>query len=209
MVSRSKISEATLDPLGRRRHGRAVPQVRACAVEGCAHNGSYRAPRDRSLTEYVWLCLEHVRDYNRQWNYYEGMTAEQMEAEIRRDTTWQRPTWKLGTLGARPAGGDWRDHVHDPFGFFHDDREAADAEANRQRRKASARSSGEETADEKALRVLDMELPITVLGLKARYKELVKRHHPDINPDDPGAEDRLKDIIEAYKTLLGGLNNVG
>lgn len=206
MAAKSKISEAVLDPLGLRRKGRAQADLHVCAIEGCANAGTHRAPKDRRLTDYVWLCLDHVRDHNRHWNYYEGMTAEQMEAEIRRDTTWQRPTWKLGTLGGKPA--NWREHIHDPFGFFHDDQEAANAEANRQRRRASARSGVEETPEEKSLRVLDMELPISVDRLKARYKELVKRHHPDINPDDPAAEDRLKDIIEAYKTLLGGLNNI-
>ena len=206
MAAKSKISEAVLDPLGRRRKGRAQVDLHTCAIEGCLSAGTHRAPKDRRLTEYVWLCLDHVRDHNRQWNYYEGMTAEQMEAEIRRDTTWQRPTWKLGTLGGKPA--HWREHLHDPFGFFHDDQEAANAEAHRQRRRASARPSAEETPEEKSLRVLDMELPLSVERLKARYKELVKRHHPDINPNDPNAEDRLKDIIEAYKTLLGGLNNV-
>lgn len=203
MVTRSKTSEAVLEPFGRRRRTAAAPEVHACAVEGCPNGGEYRAPRDRSLKEYLWLCLDHVRDFNRHWNYYEGMSPEQMEREIRRDSTWQRPTWKLGTLGGKPA--NWRDHVRDPFGFFFDDQEAADADAARQRRRGQ-RPGVEESAEEKAVRVLDFEPPFTVERLKARYKELVKRHHPDVNPGDPTAEDRLKDIIEAYKTLLSGLN---
>ncbi len=202
MVQRPKISEAILHPLGVRRQKASAAPTHGCSVVGCGNDGPYRAPRDRSLTSYVWLCLDHVRDYNRQWNYYEGMNAEQMEAEIRKDTTWQRPTWKLGSLGRKGANG--RDDLHDPFGFFRDDQEAAEAESQRQRRKA--RTAPEESVEDKALRVMDLDSPFTLEQLKARYKELAKRHHPDLHPDEVGAEDRLKDIIEAYKTLRGRLN---
>src|SRR4051812_15785622 len=91
-----------------------VPPERLCDHPGCAAGGDFRAPRSRlELDRYYWFCLEHVRSYNLAWNYYAGMSQTDVEAEIRRDTVWQRPSWRLGQLHA-PAYGA---RTHDPFGF--------------------------------------------------------------------------------------------
>ena len=71
--------------------------VRSCDHPGCIAGGEYRAPKSRlDLHDYYWFCLEHVRAYNSAWNYYVGMSDAEIEAEIRHDTVWQRPTWRLG-----------------------------------------------------------------------------------------------------------------
>src|SRR3984957_18212540 len=75
---------------------------RPCDYAGCTAAGEYRAPKSRSsLNEYWWFCLEHVRAYNATWDFYKGMTPGQIEAQMRDDTGWQRPTWPLGRLGAK------------------------------------------------------------------------------------------------------------
>lgn len=164
--------------------------TRACDQQGCPHAGEYRAPRSRhELHNYYWFCLEHVRAYNASWDYYAGLSADEIEGMVRQDVTWQRPTWPLG---ARTSGRDYR--VRDPFGFFMDD----EAEAQPKRRP--------ETAEDEAIRILGLAWPITLVQLKARYKELVKRHHPDANGGDKQAEERFKVISQAYKTLMNSLN---
>ena len=70
-----------------------------CAWKGCGNTGEYRAPRDKELRTYFVFCLEHVRAYNASWDYHKGATTAELEAEIRSAATWERPTWKLGTLG--------------------------------------------------------------------------------------------------------------
>src|SRR5262249_29646421 len=76
----------------------AQPATRGCDHPGCAGDGLYRAPRSRAeLSAYYWFCLDHVREYNAAWNYYAGMSELEIEREIRNDTTWQRPTWPLGS----------------------------------------------------------------------------------------------------------------
>ncbi len=73
------------------------PPVRLCDHPGCDAGADFRAPRSRlELDRYYWFCLEHVRAYNSAWNYYRGMSETEIESEIRYDTVWQRPTWKLG-----------------------------------------------------------------------------------------------------------------
>ena len=164
---------------------------RRCDHPGCSQGGEFRAPRARErLNEYFWFCLDHVRAYNAAWNYYAGMTPEQIEGELRQDTTWQRQTWPLGSkIGVRRFSFT----VNDPFGVFEDDGEEV------------ARAKAAATPEEQAMRVLDIKGPVTVAELKARYKALVKRHHPDANGGDKDAEEKFKQINQAYTTLLASL----
>src|ERR1700682_4945541 len=91
------------------------PPVRLCDHPGCAAGGEFRAPKSRlELERYYWFCLEHVRAYNTAWNYYAGMSETEIEAVIRHDTVWQRPTWKLGQRHTPSYGARMRD----PFGFY-------------------------------------------------------------------------------------------
>lgn len=85
---------------------------RSCEHEGCNEKGSFRAPYSRTeLQKFRWFCEVHVREYNLRWNYYAGMSDEEVEADRRRDITWQRPTWPLGGNGrayGRFQKGQWQ-----------------------------------------------------------------------------------------------------
>jgi hypothetical protein len=158
-----------------------------CAHRDCLADGEYRAPKSRDrLNEYIWFCLEHVRDYNKSWNYYEGMDSDTIELHIRQDTVWQRPSWPMGQWGAL---GGARASIHDGFGFFHEPSGA------RERRPEPR------TPEERALATLDLEMPVTLAEIKIRYKILAKQLHPDANGGDKAAEERLKHINLAYSTL--------
>ncbi len=178
---------------------------RICDHPGCDGPGEYRAPKSRDrLDDYLWFCLDHVRDYNKAWNYYAGMSPEQIESETRRDTTWQRPTWPLG---ARTGGFHRFDPesvaIHDGFGFFGDNGDERLAAA------ARARAAGfkPDSAEAQALTTIDLRPPLTLTRLKARYKELVKQHHPDANGGDKRAEERLKAINQANAVLKKALTD--
>ena len=91
------------------------PPLRLCDHPGCDAGADFRAPKSRlELDRYYWFCLEHVRAYNSAWNYYAGMSETEIESEIRYDTVWQRPTWKLGQRHTPSYGARMRD----PFGFY-------------------------------------------------------------------------------------------
>lgn len=163
----------------------------ACDMPGCAAAGEYRAPKSRSnLRDYWWFCLEHVRGYNAAWDYYKGMSPGQIEAELRADTAWGRPSWPLGRLGASFDAS----LLHDPLRLFEFDQARA-------RREAEAAPS----ELREPLRTLGLSWPLTMEILKTRYKELAKQHHPDANPDDAGAEERLKHINLAYAAVRSRL----
>jgi len=174
-------------PIGRPR----TTLERVCNVPGCGGAAEYRAPRSRdNLAEFYWFCLEHVREYNKSWNYCRGMSEQQIEREIRSDTVWRRPTWPLGSHAkARRFEAEW--HAHG-FGFRPEDATPGHGQTGR---------TAPETVEQKALRCMDLVPPVNLTQLKTRYKELVKQFHPDANGGDKAAEERLKDINDAYRTL--------
>ena len=167
-----------------------VAHMRICAYEGCRAEAHYRAPRSRdALRDYIWFCREHVRAYNRSWNYYEGLQGAALEAEIRRATTWERPSWKFAT--GKPA----EEMFDDPLGLFDTDRE----------RRANHRTLTPE--ERRAWKTLRME-PVSDLDqVKQQYKALAKANHPDINGGDAAAEERLKEINLAYDLVRRSLQS--
>lgn len=199
----SPASDAAFDPFGRYR-ARRQPQVRCCEHPGCQEAGEHRAPKDRSLTDYQWLCLEHVREFNRRWNYYDGLNDAEVEEQIRQDTCWQRPTWKLGRNGSSSRYGDGPD-IHDPFGVYGENVGPGPRDPRRRGQQAQDRTPARDTPEGRALQILGLEWPLTKATLRARYLALVKQHHPDVNHGDKDAEDRVKEINAAYHTLLAGL----
>lgn len=168
--------------------------VRRCDHPGCEGEGEHRAPKDREhLTEYYWFCLDHVREYNRAWDYCAGLSEDQIEEHIRRDTTWQRPSWPLGKWATMER--QLRDRVVRGAGF------SFGAEASEEGSAGSARRHAEETAESKALAVLELPFTASFDEIKARYRQLAKTHHPDANGGDKAAEERLKTINHAYTVL--------
>ncbi len=156
----------------------------------CPCAGEYRAPKSRtSLNEYWWFCLEHVRAYNASWDFYKGMTPGQIEAQTRSDTGWQRPTWPLGSLGKQNALDEAM--ARDPFGIF----------GGGKQRPRTPPAHVVPADLREPIHTLGLEWPVSMDVLKARYKELAKRHHPDANGGDRASEERLKTINIAYAAL--------
>ncbi len=156
---------------------------RPCDHPGCDKKGEYKAPKDRSLKEYYWFCLEHVEEYNKNWDYLAGSTPEEIESKIREDVVWNRPTWKLGQRKARVRG------FGDLLGLFTDGR--GESEVPRIPKECL-----------EALSVLNLSADCSVCQLKAAYKKLAKKYHPDLNAGDKKAEEKFKRLTHAYHLLL-------
>jgi hypothetical protein len=174
----------------------------ACDWPGCDGGGEYRAPRSRrKMNSYFWFCMDHVRKYNKEWNYYAGMDEGEVEADVRRDTVWHRPSWPFGSIlpGDMAGKGGGKENyakgpyagagIKDDFGIFGG-------------RGGEAAGTTATTVEVLALTVLDLRPPLTAGAVKARYKELVKRHHPDANGGDKIAEERFKEINRAYQVIM-------
>ena len=164
-------------------------------MPGCGAAAGYRAPRSRqTLDQYWWFCLDHVRAYNASWDFYKGMSPAQIEAHLRSDTSWQRPTWPLGRLGATGL----------PDGALRDPMSILSALHERPRRTQTEQAPVELR---EPLATLGLAWPVTMGELKERYHALAKRHHPDANGGDRAAEERLKSINLAYAALRGKLGS--
>lgn len=177
---------------------REKPSVRVCDHPDCSEEGTHRAPKSRQEpVEYFWFCLKHVREYNKSWNYFDGMSDDEVAAYRHSSNTWHRPTWTVtGKKGAKDDKTFNLEGVDDQFGLFRGNPLGAAAGGPRAQQK---RVSGPVA---KALRRLGLSNDATPQQIKIRYKELAKRFHPDLNGGNKDAEERLKRINEAYSYLL-------
>ncbi len=176
-----------------------------CEWQGCAEPGLYPAPKGRMREgEYHRFCLDHVRQYNRAYNYFAGMPDEDVARHQKDDVVGHRPTWFVGVNSAarkraafapeRRNGFPWRFTTQDPFGLF-GTRAAKEPGPNGEPARPLRR------AERKCLRQLNLEDGATKAEIKARFKDLVKRHHPDLNRGDRASEDKLREVIQAYNYL--------
>lgn len=169
-------------------------KTRYCDMPGCCEKAEHRAPKDRGLNEYYHFCLEHVREYNKAWNFFEGMSTCEIEEHMLKSLYGDRPTWKYGVNGDAYEALYTKAWQYSNF---------TEEEPSRQKN-SSYGSQGyktTQTPELEALAIMGLEPPITMDGIKIRYKALVKKHHPDLNGGDNASQELLKQINMAYTIL--------
>jgi hypothetical protein len=177
---------------------RVRPSAPTCDWPGCQEPGGHRAPKGRGREGEHWrYCLAHVREYNQSYNYFAGMSDDAVLKYQKDALTGHRPTWKMGTGKNADPGRFYAESSIDPFTLFrefggHGTESAAQP-------KAEARTI--RNAERRAFETLGLEVSATQVEIKARFHELVKRHHPDSNGGDRSTEDRLIEIIQSYNYL--------
>jgi hypothetical protein len=182
-------------------------QVARCDWEGCDQDGIYRAPKgNRAIGEYHNFCLEHVRHYNTAFNFFSGMSTDEMENHMKQTAqTDGRPSWGFGAKpgansGPRmPRGKANRDPkargFADPLNIF------ARYDWQQSKRPATERQKPMHENDRRAFETLGFKTGAKSDEIKRAYKSLVKIHHPDANGGDKASEERLRSIIAAYAHL--------
>ena len=186
---------------GKRFHGRVEGRAQHCAAPGCTEPGEFRAPGPQrpgfdGPGSYRWFCLDHVREFNSAYNYFQGMSAQEISEAQNPYGGWERETRAFGAAGQSPPPR-WTDFV-DPLDAI-GARFRARHEAARVRADGKARSEG----DRRNLRTLGLDLDADRKQLRTRYAELVRRYHPDRNGGDRSHEKALQQVIEAYTALKG------
>ncbi len=169
-----------------------VKATRACDQAGCKGEGAFRVPKSRTnLNEHYWFCQAHARAHNEHWDYFNGMSEAEIQAFRVDAQTGHRPTWPMGKRAARMRDGN----DAPPAGHYDEFGDVAEKPKVRAPERRLLRPQLV------ALETLGLEPSATLPEIKARYKELVKRFHPDANGGDRGAEERLKQVIKAYGVL--------
>ena len=166
-----------------------------CDSPKCNEKGEYRAPKSRvMLNEYFYFCLDHIKEYNKSWDFYKGMSVEQIENSMRSDTFWDRPSWPLKN-SFKNIFDEFNEYVED---FVKND----DDKINDTYFKNKLLDESLTKEEAKALKELDLKMPISLEKIKKNYKKLVKIFHPDVNGNNKKAEETFKQINESYKLLL-------
>ncbi|MCO5090867.1 DnaJ domain-containing protein [Bosea sp. (in: a-proteobacteria)] len=171
-----------------------------CDQPGCARAGTFRAPKGRGREgQFFRFCMEHVKAYNATYNYFAGMDDDALAAYQKQEEIGHRPTWKLGVNAqaarmaqrGRRRGGEAGPDMHDAFNLF----------GARDRQQAAQPEARVGVVARKALETLGLDDTADSAAIKARYKELVKRFHPDANGGDRSREGTLQEILKAYQQL--------
>ena len=174
-------------------HGRVEGARARCAVPGCAAPGEFKAPLQPANFDgpgaWRFLCLDHVREHNSRYNFFDGMSPEEITAAQSPLAGWDRPSRKFATFGADPPPS-WSDFT-DPL----------DAIATRFRVNRDKAPSRFNKAERQALSVLGLGDDADRHSLRQTYSTLVRRYHPDKNGGDRAHEARLSAVIEAYQLL--------
>jgi hypothetical protein len=179
-----------------------------CDWPGCDGLATHRAPKGRLREGEYWsFCLEHVRAYNQSYNYFAGMSDEAIARYRKEAVTGHRPTWKIGVSGhySRCANPDVDGFgpafagARDPFGIFHEIGSGGRWRPDADRAVPEDRTF--RNAERNAFDALGLACGASASDIKARFKLLVKRHHPDANGGDRSCESRLREIIQAYNYL--------
>jgi len=178
------------------------PGEKKCDWPGCIVAGQTKAPKSRDmLNDHYWFCVRHAGEYNKNWDFFAGMT----EADVRKAQedrfTGGRPTWSFkASRNSREAAAKIKASgpadFSDPLGVFSASQRKAAQEAEQI---AHQRKLGK--IERAALSDLDMDAAAEPATIRARYTELLRRFHPDLNGGDRGAEGKLQRVIKAYKTL--------
>lgn len=184
-------------------HGRYDTSGRMCEHPDCTEAGAFRAPGGRPAGfdgpgEYRWFCLDHVREFNAGYDWFEGMSADEILQAHSPVAGWQAESRAFRPTAGVDGLPRWAD--------FHDPLDAIGARANgikaRARRDADLTRDGRFSPDEaRALDVMGLGLETDRRRLRQRYSELVRRYHPDRNGGDRKFEARLNSVVEAYQLL--------
>ena len=161
-----------------------------CEWKNCKESGQFKAPLEKDNSKnYKWLCQEHIKLFNKSWNYFEGMNQNEIENFIKSDITWHRPTQKFGSSD-NFFNILWNNALNDKFNFFKQENNINNLNGAKLYEK-----------DKDALRIMELELNASWPIIQKRFKTLVKKFHPDKNAGNKQFEDKLKKITLAYSHL--------
>jgi len=162
-----------------------------CDWKNCSEIGDYKAPKEKDNSKmYRWLCLDHIKEFNKSWDYFNGMTEDQIFKFIKSDMTWHKPTQSFGSSD-NFFNILWKDALSKEKDFFQ----------NKSHTDNSVKLKNFSSKDIAAFRVLELEIGTIWSKIQNKFKTLVKRFHPDMNSGNKIYENKLKNITLAYSQL--------
>ena len=181
--------------------GASETSTQMCQFQGCKNPGLYRAPiSPDNLEEFRWFCLEHIRQFNQRWNFFENHSEEELQKQFAADRVWERPTEPLGKQTAEQRA--WaRLGINDPHEVLGDN-------ATMNPGKGDALGGGRRLPvdERKAIDILEAKDSWTKAELRKKYKSLIKELHPDLNGGDRSQEEFLQKVVWAWDQVKDSSN---
>jgi len=181
-------------------HGRYEETGRKCEAEGCREPGEFRAPGERphgfdGPGDSRWFCLNHVRAFNSEYDWFNGMTPDEIIEAQSPINGWRRDTRAFRADAGVDGVPRWAD--------FDNPLDAIGARASELRARAAGQQAYAKFTprEREALGVMGLDPQADRKRLRSRYSELVRKYHPDRNGGDRTHEGRLQSVVEAYQLL--------
>ncbi|KLE35152.1 J domain-containing protein [Aurantiacibacter luteus] len=183
-------------------HGRYESEGRACEHPACEEPGEFRAPGGRRSSfdgpgEYRWMCLEHVREFNAGYDWFEGMSADEIYAAQAPGAGWRTDSPAFNPTAGVDGMPRWADFA-DPLDAIGERAHAMRRRAAGVKQEAFARFT---PMEREALTLMGLGPDADRAGVRRRYSDLVRRYHPDRNGGDRSHEAKLQRVVEAYQLL--------
>ncbi len=187
------------NPRGRRgMSGASETSTRICDHDGCDEPGKFRAPKAPDvLDDYFWFCQQHVREYNLKWNFFDGTTEAEINAQQSKDKVWERATKPLGDPEARAWA---RLGIEDPHQVL-----GKNATQN-PGRGGNAAARKLPPTEKRAIEILETSADATKADVRKAYKALIKVLHPDMNGGDRSQEEQLQEVVWAWDQIKDSRN---
>ncbi len=181
------------NPRGRRgMSGASETSTRVCDHEGCENSGQYRAPKAPDvLDEFFWFCKDHVREYNLKWNFFDGTTEAEINAQMSKDKVWERQTKSFTDPETRAWARLGIDDPHQVLG--------GNATQNPGKNRGGQRKLP--PTERRAMDILEAEDNWSKAEIRKAYKRLIKVLHPDINGGDRSQEEQLQQVVWAWDQI--------
>ena len=161
-----------------------------CEWDNCKEMGKFKAPTEKdNIRNFQWLCKEHIKLFNKNWNYFEGMSQYEIEIFLKSDLTWHRPTQKFGSVD-NFFNILWNHALSDKFKIF---------EKENSHHKKINKNLCEKDKD--AFKIMELKFNADWASVQKKFKSLVKKFHPDKHSGSKKYEDKLKKITMAYSHL--------
>ena len=165
-----------------------------CDWDNCSKIGSYKAPVEKNNSKkYRLLCLEHIKIFNKKWNYFSDMNDQEIEYFIKSDITWHKPT-KSFASSENFFNILWNNALEDKLNIFK-------FSSFKEYKKTQLNSK-----DRDALDIMELKHDAKWNEIQKQFKTLVKKFHPDKNHGSKKFEDKLKKITLAYSQLKMTMN---
>ncbi|MDG1739013.1 MAG: DnaJ domain-containing protein [Paracoccaceae bacterium] len=182
------------NPRGRRgMSGASETSTRVCEHSGCNEPGKFRAPRAPDvLDDFLWFCKDHVREYNLKWNFFDGTTEAELNAQMSKDKVWERETKSFHDPEAKAWARLGIEDAHQVLG------------------ENATRNPGKSNSDQtkrlppterRAVDILEAKDHWSKAEVRKSYKKLIKVLHPDMNGGDRSQEEQLQEVMWAWDQI--------